>query len=51
MTQEQITEIFKAWWQDSYGRPPITHATMTHVAFGEYLLTQLEQTRDSNAKE
>lgn len=43
MTQEHLTELFKAWWQESYGMPPITHATMTHVAFGMHLLDKLQQ--------
>jgi hypothetical protein len=29
---------FKKWWEASYGRPPGTHAVMTHVAFAAYLL-------------
>ena len=30
---------FRAWWQESYGLPPGPHAVMTHVAWGEHLLT------------
>lgn len=31
---------FRKWWQESYGRPPVPRAVMTHVAWGEHLLTQ-----------
>jgi hypothetical protein len=33
--------VFRDWWQDSYGRPPGTHAVMTHVAFAKHVLQQL----------
>ena len=32
---------FRKWWQESYGLPPGSHAVMTHVAWGEYLMSQL----------
>ena len=35
-----MESAFRAWWQQSYGLPPGTHAVMTHVAWGEYLLRQ-----------
>jgi len=31
--EERMRELFVKWWTDSYGRPPMNHATMTHVAF------------------
>lgn len=32
---------FRKWWQESYGLPPGSHAVMTHVAWGEHILSQL----------
>lgn len=37
MTLEQV---FRNWWQDSYGLPPGTHAVMTHVAWAQHVLAQ-----------
>ena len=31
---------FRKWGQESYGLPPGTHAVMTHVAWGEHVLSQ-----------
>lgn len=32
-----LEAAFKEWWEASYGRPPGTHAVMTHVAFAAYI--------------
>lgn len=42
MNQTTLEIAFKEWWEASYGRPPGTHAVMTHVAFAEHLLQLLE---------
>ena len=38
----KLEDVFKAWWAESYGRPPGTHAVMTHAAFAEYVLRLME---------
>jgi hypothetical protein len=40
--EELIRNAFIAWWTDSYGRPPGTHAVMTHVAFAQHILETLK---------
>lgn len=42
MNKLSLEVAFADWWEDSYGRPPGTHAVMTHVAFAEHVLTLLE---------
>jgi hypothetical protein len=42
MNETSINIAFEDWWIDSYGRPPATHARMTHVAFAQHLLELLE---------
>jgi hypothetical protein len=37
-----ISAAFSAWWQDSYGRSPGTHAVMTHTAFAKHILETLK---------
>jgi hypothetical protein len=32
MNQVTLEIAFKEWWEASYGRPPGTHAVMTHAA-------------------
>ena len=39
---ELIRNAFTAWWVDSYGRPPGTHAVMTHVSFAQHVLETLK---------
>jgi hypothetical protein len=39
---ELISAAFSAWWQDSYGRPPGTHAVMTHTAFAKHVLETIK---------
>ena len=43
MTDEQLTELFRAWWQQSYPTPPGPHALMTHTAWARFLLERLGQ--------
>lgn len=42
MNEESLRAAFRDWWVESYGRPPGTHAEMTHVGFGLHLLQLLE---------
>ena len=40
--EELIRNAFTAWWTDSYGRPPGTHAVMTHVSFAQHVLSTIQ---------
>jgi hypothetical protein len=40
-TDSQLEVLFRTWWQQSYPTPPGTHALMTHIAFGRFLLTEV----------
>jgi hypothetical protein len=42
LRDQQIHELLTAWWTDSYGRPPGTHAVMTHVAFAQHVLENVK---------
>lgn len=42
MNTTTIEQVFREWWEESYGRPPAPHALMTHVAFAEHLLRVVE---------
>lgn len=42
MTTPSVEEVFREWWEDSYGFPPAPHSVMTHVAFAEHMLQLLE---------
>jgi hypothetical protein len=44
MNQAALEAAFKEWWEASYGRPPGTHAVMTHAAFAAHILQLLELT-------
>jgi len=46
MNQTTLEIAFKEWWEESYGRPPGTHAVMTHIAFAEHMLKLLELMQD-----
>lgn len=46
MNELAIKAAFDAWWRDSYGVPPGTHAVMTHIAFTKYILELLELYKD-----
>lgn len=37
MDKAQLEQAFRAWWQESYGLPPGTHAVMTHTSWAEHL--------------
>lgn len=51
MNEPSIRAAFDEWWQDSYGRSPMPHAVMTHVAFAQHILTLLELTTEANDSE
>lgn len=38
MDQSTLELAFKKWWEESYGRLPLSHSIMTHVAFAAYVL-------------
>mgnify|MGYP003653084191 CR=1 FL=1 len=42
MDATQIELAFRAWWFDSYNRPPNPQAVMTHVAFAQHALALAE---------
>lgn len=47
MNQASLEAAFKEWWGASYGRPPGTHAVMTHAAFAAYVLELMELMQDA----
>ena len=49
MNQTTLEVAFKEWWEASYGRPPGTHAVMTHVSFAEHILRLMELMQDEPA--
>lgn len=49
MNQTTLEAAFKDWWEESYGRPPGTHAVMTHVSFAEHILKLMELVQDEPA--
>ena len=40
MDRAAVEQVFRKWWQESYGLPPGPHAVMTHVAWAEHVLNQ-----------
>ena len=44
----KLEDVFKAWWEESYGRPPGTHAVMTHVGFAAHILRLEESLREDS---
>lgn len=38
MDQATLELAFKEWWEASYGRLPLSHSIMTHVAFAAHIL-------------
>ena len=48
MNQAALEAAFKEWWEASYGRPPGTHAVMTHAAFAAYILQLIPPTTREN---
>ena len=40
--EELIRNAFTTWWIDSCGRPPGTHAVMTHVSFAQHVLSTIQ---------
>lgn len=38
-----LEAAFKEWWAASYGRPPASHAIMTHVSFAQYIHDRFSQ--------
>ncbi len=51
MNQTALEAAFKEWWEASYGRPPGTHAVMTHVAFAAHILDLLELNEPSRTSD
>lgn len=53
MTDNQLEVLFRSWWsQAGYtNAPPGTHALMTHLGWGRYLLEHLEQERQRREQE
>jgi hypothetical protein len=42
MNAISIEAAFREWWEESYKRPPVPHAVMTHVSFAEHMLRLVE---------
>ena len=51
MTDEQLTELFRTWWLQSYPTPPGNHALMTHVSWARFLLEQTGHGRQQQEQE
>lgn len=49
MDQTALEAAFKEWWEASYGRPPGTHAVMTHAGFAAYILELMELTNNEQS--
>lgn len=43
-----LEDAFKTWWEESYGRPPGTHAVMTHVGFAAYIFELKEPSHEDS---
>lgn len=43
MTETEMAELFQKWWMESYPTPPGTHAKMTHLGWGRYLMDQVSE--------
>ena len=41
MSDTELEELFRTWWQQSYPTPPGNHALMTHMGWGRFLLEQV----------
>lgn len=46
ITDAELQDRFRAWWQQSYPTPPGPHAVMTHVSWARHLL-ELDKQRQS----
>jgi len=40
LNNAEVEVLFRTWWAQSYPSAPNTHALMTHVSWGEWLLQQ-----------
>jgi hypothetical protein len=49
MDQTALEAAFKEWWEASYGRPPGTHAVMTHAGFAAYILELIKLTNNEQS--
>ena len=46
----EIEVIYRSWWSASFpGAPPGPHAVRTHVAFGQFLLEQMQAQQQREA--
>lgn len=50
LTDAQLEVLFRTWWQQSYPTPPGTHALLTHVGWGQFLLEQVERGANLDTK-
>lgn len=51
MTDTEMAELFQEWWTSSYPTPPGSHAKMTHLGWGRYLLDQISRCGDQQPAE
>lgn len=47
ITDTEMAQLFHKWWTDSYPTPPGTHAQMTHLGWGRYLLEEISRREES----
>lgn len=48
MDSMDLENAFKTWWEESYGRPPGTHAVMTHIGFAAHILESKESSHEDS---
>lgn len=41
LTDVELEALFREWWAQSYPTPPGTHALLTHLGWGRYLLKRV----------
>jgi hypothetical protein len=51
LTDSQLEVLFKTWWQQSYPTPPGTHALITHIGWGRFLLEQAAEQKQHSEVE
>ena len=48
-TDSKLCELYRSWWQDSYGAMPNAQATSIAAAFARHVLTTYKEEADGTA--
>lgn len=48
-TDSELCELYRSWWQDSYGAMPNAQATSIAAAFARHVLTTYKEGADGTA--